>query len=250
MSGYFSDRGGLPRRTPRSCRGCRSITTWVCCSGSCAPVSWACARVLTSPVAFLQRPARWMQLMASNGHVYTAGPNFAFELAARKTSDEDMAGPRPRRRADDRHRQRAGTSGDPAPLHRAVRPLQSARDGDPAVLRSGGGDGLRGDPRTGRAAEDRPLRLREAVRGAREAAAGGRGTPLVSYGVPRGADGRGSWTRDPHRVPGGTTGEIWVHGDNVAAGYWGQAEEDREHVRRRARRRRRRHARGALAANR
>ena len=53
---------GCRRRTPRSCRGCRSITTWVCCWGSCAPVSWACARVLTSPVAFLQRPARWMQL--------------------------------------------------------------------------------------------------------------------------------------------------------------------------------------------
>ena len=43
-------------------------------------------------MSFLQRPARWMQLLASNSRVFSAAPNFAFELAARKTSDEDMAG--------------------------------------------------------------------------------------------------------------------------------------------------------------
>ncbi len=48
--------------------------------------------VVTSPMSFLQRPARWMQLMASNSQAFTAAPNFAFELAARKTSDDDMAG--------------------------------------------------------------------------------------------------------------------------------------------------------------
>ena len=48
--------------------------------------------VITSPVSFLQRPARWMQLLASNSHALSAAPNFAFELAARKTSDDDMAG--------------------------------------------------------------------------------------------------------------------------------------------------------------
>jgi acyl-CoA synthetase (AMP-forming)/AMP-acid ligase II len=48
--------------------------------------------VLISPVAFLQRPARWMQLLASNSKAYSAAPNFAFELVARKTSDDDMAG--------------------------------------------------------------------------------------------------------------------------------------------------------------
>jgi acyl-CoA synthetase (AMP-forming)/AMP-acid ligase II len=48
--------------------------------------------VLISPVAFRQRPARWMQLLASNSKAYSAAPNFAFELVARKTSDDDMAG--------------------------------------------------------------------------------------------------------------------------------------------------------------
>ena len=33
-----------------------------------------------------------MQLMASNSRVFTPAPNFAFELAVRRTSDDDMAG--------------------------------------------------------------------------------------------------------------------------------------------------------------
>ena len=48
--------------------------------------------VLMSPMAFLQRPARWMQQLACNTRTFTAVPNFAFELAARRTTDEDMAG--------------------------------------------------------------------------------------------------------------------------------------------------------------
>jgi long chain fatty acid CoA FadD26 len=48
--------------------------------------------VVMSPVSFLQKPARWMQLLASNSHSWSAAPNFAFELAVRRTSDEDMAG--------------------------------------------------------------------------------------------------------------------------------------------------------------
>src|SRR6201999_1254586 len=92
MAGYFADFGKLP--PPDT-----TILSWLpfyhdmgLLLGICAPVVLGLRTVLTSPVAFLQRPARWMQLMASNSHVYTAGPNFAFELAARKTTDEDMAG--------------------------------------------------------------------------------------------------------------------------------------------------------------
>ena len=47
--------------------------------------------VLMSPVAFMQKPSRWMQLLGSNPSAFTAAPNFAFELAVKRTSDEDMA---------------------------------------------------------------------------------------------------------------------------------------------------------------
>jgi long-chain fatty acid adenylase/transferase FadD26 len=48
--------------------------------------------VLLSPVSFLQRPARWMQLLADNPRAFTSAPNLAFDLAVRRTSDADMAG--------------------------------------------------------------------------------------------------------------------------------------------------------------
>ena len=59
--------------------------------GICLPILAGLHGVLTSPASFLQRPARWMQLLASNSKAFSAAPNFAFDLAARKTSDDDMA---------------------------------------------------------------------------------------------------------------------------------------------------------------
>src|SRR5271166_3018357 len=60
--------------------------------GIAFPVLWGFPTVLTSPPSFLQRPARWMQMLASNPHAFSAAPNVAFELATRKTSDDDLAG--------------------------------------------------------------------------------------------------------------------------------------------------------------
>ena len=44
MSDYFGTTGSSPRRTPRWCRGCRSITTWVCILGICDRFWRACTR--------------------------------------------------------------------------------------------------------------------------------------------------------------------------------------------------------------
>ncbi|MFY9764868.1 MAG: AMP-binding protein, partial [Mycobacterium sp.] len=92
MSDYFTDHGKVaPPGT--------TIVSWLpfyhdmgLYMGMCGPVLAGIPAVLTSPVAFLQRPARWIQLMASNSRAYSAVPNFAFELSVRKTSDDDMAG--------------------------------------------------------------------------------------------------------------------------------------------------------------
>ena len=92
MAGMFPRNGGIepPDHT---------IVSWTpfyhdlgLIMGVCTPVLSGCHAVLTSPVAFLQRPARWMQMLASYPSVSTGAPNFAFELATRKTTDGDMAG--------------------------------------------------------------------------------------------------------------------------------------------------------------
>ncbi len=92
MSDYFVDFGGTaPPDT--------TIVSWLpfyhdmgLILGVCGPILGGYRGELTSPIAFLQRPARWMQALAGNPHAWSAAPNFAFDLAARKTSDDEMAG--------------------------------------------------------------------------------------------------------------------------------------------------------------
>ena len=74
------------------CRGCRFITTWGLIFSTFTPMFAGTPIVFMSPLSFLQRPARWMQLLGQNGLSYSCAPNFAFDLAARRTSDDDMAG--------------------------------------------------------------------------------------------------------------------------------------------------------------
>jgi fatty acid CoA ligase FadD28 len=51
------------------------------------------------------------------------------------------------------------------------------------------------------------------------------GSALVSYGVPKSPMVRIVDPETRTECPDGTTGEIWVHGDNVATGYWGKPQE-------------------------
>ena len=60
--------------------------------GICAPILSGIPADLTSPIAFLEKPARWIRALAQNPHAFSAAPNFAFDLAARKTTDSDLAG--------------------------------------------------------------------------------------------------------------------------------------------------------------
>src|ERR1700756_534274 len=60
--------------------------------GVCAPILGGFRGELTSPVSLLERPARWVRSLASNPQAWSAAPNFAFDLAARKTTDSDLAG--------------------------------------------------------------------------------------------------------------------------------------------------------------
>jgi fatty acid CoA ligase FadD28 len=51
------------------------------------------------------------------------------------------------------------------------------------------------------------------------------GTALVSYGIPRSPMVRIVNPDASTECPEGTTGEVWVHGDNVASGFWAKPQE-------------------------
>ncbi len=193
--------------------------------GIILPVLTGFHAVLTSPVSFLQRPARWMQLLASNTHALSAAPNFAFELAARKTSDDDMTGL-------DLGNVLGIFSGServqPATLHRFSERFARFNFKD-KVLRPSYGMAEATLYVATREAGQPPRIVRfepeELTAGHAKRSVSAGGTPLVSYGVPRSPMVR---IVDPDtriECPEGTTGEIWVHGANVAAGYWQKPQE-------------------------
>jgi amino acid adenylation domain-containing protein len=54
---------------------------------------WCGARcILMSPMAFLQQPVRWLRAISRYGATTSGGPNFAFELCARRVAAEHKAG--------------------------------------------------------------------------------------------------------------------------------------------------------------
>jgi fatty acid CoA ligase FadD28 len=221
---FFGDQGGVaPPDT--------TIVSWLpfyhdmgLYLGIIFPVLAGIRAVITSPVSFLQRPARWMQLLASNSHALSAAPNFAFELAARKTSDDDMAG-------HDLGNVLSILNGServqPATLQRFTQRFTRFNLQD-RVLR----------PAYGMAEATVYIATREAgqppeivhfeserlVAGHATRCVGERGTPLVSYGVPQSPMVRVVDPETSIECPAGTVGEIWLHGGNIATGYWRKPE--------------------------
>ena len=193
--------------------------------GVCAPILAGVRTVLTSPASFLQRPARWVQLLAKNSRAFSAAPNFAFELAARKTSDEDMAGL-------DLGEVLVILSGServhPPTLQRFNKRFARFNLPDTAIRPSYGLAEATVYAATRNPAQPPHVvhfRSEELSVGHAERCESGTGTALVSYGVPRSPMIR---IVDPDtriECPQGSAGEIWVHGGNVAMGYWQKPQE-------------------------
>ncbi|KLO32789.1 AMP-binding protein [Mycobacterium haemophilum] len=225
MAGYYGTHGNVP--PPDT-----TFVSWLpfyhdmgFIVGIMLPILAGAHAVLTSPAGFLQRPSRWMQLLANNSRVYSAAPNFAFEVAARKTSDDEMAG----LDLGDVHCILNGSERvQPVTLKRFVDRF-AAYNLDPTVLR----------PSYGMAEATVFVATREAwtppevvhfesdelAAGNAKRCASGSGTPLVSYGVATSPLVRVVDPDTAVECPAETVGEIWVHGRNVATGYWQKPEE-------------------------
>jgi long-chain fatty acid adenylase/transferase FadD26 len=176
--------------------------------------------VLMSPMAFLQRPARWVQQLAKNTRTFTAVPNFAFELAARRTTDADMEGldlsdvhtvlsgsERVHAATIRRFLDRFATFNFPAT---SLKPSYGLAEAMVYVASSG---------------PNRPPTVanfdyEKLSAGHAEACDNQSGVELVSVGTPRASTIRIVDSNTRVENPAGMVGEIWLHGDNIANGYW------------------------------
>ena len=190
--------------------------------GVCAPILSGYPANLMSPIAFLERPARWIRALAENSHAFSGAPNFAFDLAARKTADSDLAG-----------LDLGGVLGiingaervEPATLERfadrfahfnfrdyMLRPSYGMAEATVFVASGTWSDSL----------EAVHFDVDELSAGRAQRCAAGAGSALVRYKLPQSPVVRIVDVDTNRQCSQDVVGEIWVHGDNVAAGYWGR----------------------------
>jgi fatty acid CoA ligase FadD21 len=220
MRGYLTDSGVLvpPDLT---------IVSWLpfyhdmgLVLGVCAPILGGFRAELTSPVAFLQKPARWVRALAQNPNAFSAAPNFAFDLAARKTTDGDLAGL-------DLGEVLGIISGaervEPATLRRFVDRFAHFNIRDRAIRPSYGLAEATVFVAAGTWSESATpayFDINELSAGRVQRCASGNRTALIKYRLPQSPVVRIVDVDTNRECTPDTVGEIWVHGDNVADGYW------------------------------
>jgi fatty acid CoA ligase FadD21 len=228
MRGFFADSGGViaPPET---------IVSWLpfyhdmgLVLGICAPILGGFRAELTSPTAFLERPARWVRALAENSRSFSAAPNFAFDLAARKTTDGDLAG-----------LDLGGVLGiisgaervEVATVRRFVDRFAHFNFRDHMMRPSYGlaeatvyvAAGTWSESSEAVHFDGDELSAGRAAR-----CAAGAGSALVRYTVPKAPAVRIIDVDTNRECAQDVVGEIWVHGDNVAAGYWGRPPEQQQ----------------------
>ena len=195
--------------------------------GLLAPLYGGYPAYLMAPTAFIQRPRRWLEAITRYGGTNSGGPNFAWDLCARRISGDQREGLDLRSwraayngsepiRADTLHRFAAAFR-DQGFAWRALFPVYGLAEATLAVT----GD-PHADPPVLRQADARALLADRWI----ERAEGEDTQTHVSCGRP--LPGMTVLIVDPdtRTVAGpGEIGEIWVSGPSIAAGYWNRPED-------------------------
>ncbi|MFL6199419.1 MAG: amino acid adenylation domain-containing protein [Thermoanaerobaculia bacterium] len=162
--------------------------------------------VLMSPTAFLQRPMRWPRAVARWGATLSGGPDFAWDLCARKTTPEERA-------ALDLRRWRVAFDG--AEPVRAETLERFAQAFAPAGFRAAALCPCYGLAEATLLVSVSPPGTLPAK--ARRLAGSGAVAPGTEVAIVH--------PRTRRRLEPGREGEIWVAGPQVAAGYWSRPRE-------------------------
>ncbi|HUO39531.1 MAG TPA: AMP-binding protein [Mycobacterium sp.] len=224
-AGYFCDYGNAPPPDTTPVSWLPFYHDMGLLLGIFAPVAAGLPAVIMSPLAFLQRPARWMQQLALNTLAFSAAPNFAFELAVRRTSDEDMAG-----------LDLAGVLGiisgseriHAATIRRFTERFARFHLPEEALHPSYGlaeATLYVASPPPGQQSATVRFDYEKLSVGHAHRCGTEGGSELVSYGPPRTSTLRIVDPDTQTENPAGRIGEIWLHGENVAMGYWGNPQQ-------------------------
>jgi acyl-CoA synthetase (AMP-forming)/AMP-acid ligase II len=189
------------------------------------------SNVLMSPLAFLQRPIRWLQAMSHYKATHSAAPNFAFDLCTRKVTPEQ------RETLDLSNWQVAYNGAEPIRQEtidrfvelfeprgfkpEAMFPCYGLAEG--TLIESGGFE------------RKKPITLvlrREALQQNRvEEISNDTEDSQTLVGCGEALLNRKIRIVNPQNLtecPPGVIGEIWIAGPNVAQGYWNRAQETEE----------------------
>ncbi|MFE5505113.1 fatty acyl-AMP ligase [Amycolatopsis japonica] len=185
--------------------------------GLITPLAMGMRSVLMDPLAFIERPVRWLELLGDHNGSWSAAPNFAFHYAASRVREEDRAKLRLDRVAaivngaepinpgvlDRFHETFAAVGYTPD----KTRPAYGLAEATVFVT-------------TGPGVPPRVTTFDRVALGAGTARPSDDGLKLVACGVPV---GQRVALVDPETgvaLKDGSVGEIWVHGPNVGTGYW------------------------------